>query len=275
MKVNAFPVEQLRWIGRMLKGLNLDVAAIEKDRKRRFAYICIGLSLPVIVGFTVVDFIEGDLLEAVINILMALIFIVGLVAIKKYSADQWVYRVGVLLLCTVFVYNVLIGSGKGTAIYWLFSFPLVFVFFLGKKEGGIYTAVFILMLCFVMINPLSFDIYPYDLAVSMRFLVSLLLVGLMAYGLEVSREKYFRLMFTEHDKLTVEKGKLEKAMREIKTLSGLIPICSSCKQVRDDKGFWHQVEAFVGDHSNARFSHGICPDCYQRLYPDFLDKVDD
>ena len=246
----------------------MDVAAIERDRKRRFAYICACLSLPVILGFTVVDIIEGDLVEILINILMAVIFIVGIVAIKRWNDAQWIYRVGVLLLCAVFVYNVVVGSGKGTAIYWLFSFPLVFVFFLGKKEGSAYTLLFILVLSVILINPLSFDIYPYDLAVSMRFLASLLLVGLMAYGLEVSREKYFQLMSKKHEILIVEKHKLEKAMSEIKTLSGLIPICSSCKKVRDDEGFWHQVEVFVRDRSNAQFSHGICPDCGKRLYPD-------
>ncbi|MBI5557102.1 MAG: response regulator [Deltaproteobacteria bacterium] len=65
---------------------------------------------------------------------------------------------------------------------------------------------------------------------------------------------------------------LRQASEQIKTLKGFIPICASCKNVRDDKGFWHQVESYISKHSDAEFSHGICPDCAQKLYPDFLTK---
>jgi PAS domain S-box-containing protein len=62
--------------------------------------------------------------------------------------------------------------------------------------------------------------------------------------------------------------KLEKAMHEIKQLQGIIPICASCKKIRDDKGAWNQLEAYISEHSEARFSHGICPECAARLYPE-------
>ncbi len=61
---------------------------------------------------------------------------------------------------------------------------------------------------------------------------------------------------------------LNNAMKEIKTLQGIIPICAHCKNIRDDKGLWSQVEVYVRDHSEAEFSHGICPDCMRVLYPD-------
>ncbi|MCJ7600252.1 MAG: PAS domain S-box protein [Desulfobulbaceae bacterium] len=62
--------------------------------------------------------------------------------------------------------------------------------------------------------------------------------------------------------------KLTKALEEIKTLKGILPICSSCKKIRDDKGYWQQIEAYIGQHSGAEFTHGICPDCARKLYPD-------
>jgi hypothetical protein len=64
-------------------------------------------------------------------------------------------------------------------------------------------------------------------------------------------------------------NELNKALSEIKHLKGIIPICSSCKKIRDDKGYWHQVESYIRDHSEVDFSHGICPDCIKKLYPDF------
>ncbi len=57
---------------------------------------------------------------------------------------------------------------------------------------------------------------------------------------------------------------LKEALTKVKTLSGLIPICASCKKIRDDKGFWKQVEIYISEHSDADFSHGICPDCYEK-----------
>jgi PAS domain S-box-containing protein len=67
-------------------------------------------------------------------------------------------------------------------------------------------------------------------------------------------------------------SKLQKALSEIKQLSGLLPICASCKKIRNDEGYWEQIENYIRDHSEAEFSHGICPDCAKRLYPELYKK---
>jgi PAS domain S-box-containing protein len=67
--------------------------------------------------------------------------------------------------------------------------------------------------------------------------------------------------------------KLQDSIAQIRTLSGLIPICSSCKKIRDDKGYWNEVERYIGQHSEAEFTHGICPDCMKKLYPEYADEV--
>lgn len=61
---------------------------------------------------------------------------------------------------------------------------------------------------------------------------------------------------------------LQKAFSEIKVLRGFLPICASCKRIRDDKGAWNQIESYIKEHSEAEFSHGICPECAKKLYPD-------
>ena len=66
-------------------------------------------------------------------------------------------------------------------------------------------------------------------------------------------------------------GELQDALQQVKLLSGILPICASCKRIRDEGGNWHQVEVYVRDHSEADFSHSICPDCVRKLYPDFAD----
>ena len=62
-------------------------------------------------------------------------------------------------------------------------------------------------------------------------------------------------------------AKLRETLAEVKTLSGLLPICASCKHIRDDKGYWHQVEAYIQQHSAAVFTHALCPKCAQKIYP--------
>ena len=78
-----------------------------------------------------------------------------------------------------------------------------------------------------------------------------------------------RRMEEEREKMVLE---LQGALAKVKTLSGLLPICASCKKIRNDKGYWNQIEGYIMEHSDATFSHGICPDCAQRLYPDHFKK---
>jgi FixJ family two-component response regulator len=66
-------------------------------------------------------------------------------------------------------------------------------------------------------------------------------------------------------------SELRDALAEVKTLSGLLPICASCKKIRDDKGYWNQIEVYIRKHSGAEFSHGICPDCARKLYPEIFN----
>jgi hypothetical protein len=73
----------------------------------------------------------------------------------------------------------------------------------------------------------------------------------------------------ERERLLVD---LQKAAAEIRTLQGLLPICSSCKRVRDDTGYWNQIETYISAHADVRFSHGLCPECARRLYPEVFGQ---
>lgn len=67
-------------------------------------------------------------------------------------------------------------------------------------------------------------------------------------------------------------AELEETLSKVKTLSGLLPICAGCKKIRDDEGNWHQIEVYITNHSEADFSHGLCPDCLKEIYSDFYDN---
>jgi PAS domain S-box-containing protein len=68
----------------------------------------------------------------------------------------------------------------------------------------------------------------------------------------------------EKEKLILE---LREALKQVKTLRGFLPICASCKKIRDDQGYWQKIESYIRDHSDLEFSHGICPECAKKLYP--------
>lgn len=65
---------------------------------------------------------------------------------------------------------------------------------------------------------------------------------------------------------------LQKALAEVKALSGLLPICSHCKKIRDDQGYWNQIESYIASHSAAEFTHGICPECARQFFPEIFER---
>jgi hypothetical protein len=86
-------------------------------------------------------------------------------------------------------------------------------------------------------------------------------------GLKKPYSIMFRNLKKSEETLRREKDRLEQALSQIRTLKGLLPICANCKKIRDDKGYWNQIETYIHAHSEAKFSHGICPECMNKLYP--------
>src|SRR5262249_45061008 len=93
--------------------------------------------------------------------------------------------------------------------------------------------------------------------------------------LEAANQTLIQNLTTARDELEhrVEErtGELREALSKVKVLSGLLPICSSCKKIRDDQGYWNQMELYIREHSEAEFTHSLCPECAQKLFPGFGD----
>jgi len=102
-------------------------------------------------------------------------------------------------------------------------------------------------------------------------LIILIVIGLTGLVInayqKVLRGQQEELLIS-HQQLEARNAALATALKDVKQLSGLLPICASCKKIRDDQGYWQQIEQYVQEHSDAYFSHGICPECQERLYPD-------
>jgi DNA-binding NtrC family response regulator len=132
-------------------------------------------------------------------------------------------------------------------------FPVVIL----TSHGGEELAVQALKsgaLDYVVKSPEAFDTMPYMVKRALR---------------EWSLIQEHKQTEAEREKLIVE---LTEALAKVKKLSGLIPICSSCKKIRDDNGYWNKLEKYLQEHSDATLSHGLCPDCMKNLYPEYNNK---
>lgn len=76
-----------------------------------------------------------------------------------------------------------------------------------------------------------------------------------------------------HEELKKLNSELAEALNKVKLLSGFLPICANCKKIRDDSGYWNQIEKYISEHSEAAFTHSICPDCFEKLYSKELGEI--
>ncbi len=115
--------------------------------------------------------------------------------------------------------------------------------------------------------------------INMLTLIALISVFIIYLGIVLARmisnlNKEIANRMRSENLVQQEKKKLSEALTKLKVLSGLLPICVSCKKIRDDAGYWNQIENYISEHSNAEFTHGICPECSEKLYPEFQDDLD-
>jgi hypothetical protein len=228
--------------------------------KRLFLSFCILLMIPAILIFGIIDLFTGRLLEAglvfgVITMLVALVVLLG-----RNRRFNLILRLIVTFLNLILFYELYIGGGGGSAFLWFFLLPSSTIFLLGFKEGVIWMSAMIVIMSVMLFGKIGHE-YSFDLA--SRFVAIFSTISILAAILENLRDRYLR-------QLIEDKDKLQKALDEIRVLKGMVPICASCKRIRDDKGFWTRIEAYMKKHSDVEFSHGICPECAQKMYPSKL-----
>lgn len=81
-----------------------------------------------------------------------------------------------------------------------------------------------------------------------------------------------RKLYRAKEQINKKKDELETIIAKNRLLHGMLPICAACKKIRDDKGYWQEVEAYISDHTDTEFSHGICDECAHKLYPEYFKK---
>ncbi len=146
-----------------------------------------------------------------------------------------------LILMDIMLEGEMGGIEASERITRLMDVPVVFITCLSDKH---------VLDRIIETNPYGYILKPYN-ASELRFAIE---IALVKFNAKKEREGLI--------------ARLETALEEIRKLSGLLPICSSCKNIRDEKGDWHSIENYIRTHSEANFTHSICPECKPKIYPE-------
>jgi hypothetical protein len=173
-----------------------------------------------------------------------------------------------------FTISILFALVIGFLDYWMgfeyrmkifYLMPISYAtWFIGKKTGIVFsTWPAITMLYSVVVSGKNYgnaSIEIWDIAMYLAFFI---IVTLLLSKLRITMQQRAGLI-----------TKLQNALDAVKELSGILPICANCKKIRDDEGYWHDVDVYISRHTKAEFTHGICKECANKLYPSLFDKIE-
>jgi hypothetical protein len=252
---------------------------VDERRKHIFLVFSIFISIPFISLFAIDDLMSNRMAEGIFIFIIIAILILNIFAIKYIACIERIYQFSVFLVLLLLGYELAIGGGDGYAFLWFYFYPLAIFYLLGKKEGLLWVLISLFVSGFLFLTPIF---YEYEIGISIRFLITYSILIVLSFGLESARHRYYEKLLHEKRLLEIaladrkllekEQGKLIEELREalekIKTLRGLLPICSHCKKIRDSKGYWNNLEAYIQEHSDVLFSHSLCSECSDELYAD-------
>jgi len=197
------------------------------------------------------------------------IILYGLTFYMNHKRKRELAKIWLLSIYTLHLFvltKIIFSAATGVHYYYMVLPPISFLIFnYNQVLEKILACVFPIAM-FVLCDSLDFFSPLVSLSAETSKMIHLSSILFMFIGLIFIIYLFSNDIKENEDTLEESIRNLEQAMSEIKTLKGLIPICSTCKKIRDDKGFWNNLEAHIQKHSHATFSHGICPDCADEMY---------
>jgi len=211
-------------------------------------------------GIGAMAFVEKHYLLFAADYSMGVTLVIMYWWIRRYGDTRIPGIIYVVMMTCFYSFLVGIGGVHQTAYVWSFSYPMFSIFVLGSKKGIFASMLFLLLVSLIFFLGQHVDyISTYSIDLIVRFVGVFLVISLFIFIMEKTREK-------TQEALTAANKELRESLNEVQILSGLLPICAKCKKIRDDKGYWNQLEGYIQKHSDAEFSHSICPDCAEALY---------
>ena len=262
-----------------MKSDTFDISNLEYSIKNNFIekmlflWIIMGILLYIIteIRALMIGWVIRDLIY---TILMALIIIVFLFRKKIKPAHKAFFLISINLIIAVSG-TVTLGMFAGGIFFFQLT-AFIAALFYSKKT--VWTLIFIMILyltvlsyCFttgIISIKQSAESLIRNPMIWVTFISTLTGYFIFASQILITYLHEIRQLLNE---ISRQRDKLSKAMDEINQLNKLLPICASCKKIKDDSGYWNKVEKYIEDHSGATFTHGLCPDCAKKLYPDEYD----
>lgn len=273
----------LAWVG------DLPQEGTEKLRRHHFTIFLV-LGLPVLLSFAIYHLAYGNLIIGWATLTLSASAALARFLLRNLSSGLVLYRINAFLFGAMLLFFMSVGGPSGSKALWAFTFPLITNFLLGRREGSAWGAIlFLAAQPLLWATVLGLPTFAYDREFALRYAVVYLVIMGVAYWFEFLRQHYRAGMEREQRRLLEKQSRLEaemasrmeaeaarealilelrEALGKVKMLSGLLPICASCKKIRDDQGRWLQVETYVRDRSEAEFTHGICPECSHKFRQD-------
>ena len=261
------------WLSGVLGNTPGDPYALDQNRRRQMLIMLSILGIIAVTALAALAMVQHDMILAGID--LALLVSLAVILIWSRHTKQVSALALAGLIVMGFLFLALLGyGGVGRAAHlWSFTFPMMSLFLLGARRGSILSLAYLGLAALLLFPGRSFELVAdYPVSFSLRYISAYFTVFVMSLVLESLREVAFRRMQEyrrEQERLVKE---LREKVAEVRTLRGILPICSNCRKVRNDQGYWQRVELYVQTHSEARFSHGICPDCMRELYPELQDE---
>ncbi len=220
------------------------------------------MATAILTGFVYQLYINEAWLGLYANIFTTVIIILNLIYFRL-SGNLSHYKLTVTSLAGVFfLYLAATGGFQNTGLLWCYIFPPLSFYLLGQRTGLIINVLIIAGYGVIFYFPGSpLYIAGYNPAYPFRFILSMIFTAIVVLFLEYSRERAKQ----RQNELIIE---LKDALAEVKTISGLLPICTECKKIRNDSGYWDQLEEYLERHSDAELTHSLCDECADRLYGD-------
>lgn len=216
-------------------------------------------------------FIEGNNFIVILNSVMLIVFTSVFFYLRISKDVTKASTVGVWICFFFFLFLADRGGTQNTAILWILIFPVISIFFLGTKKGSFLSILLALgvVLVFAFGNT-TLVTSSYSTAFQVRIMAVYTIIATLAViSEELRRRIYEQLSQSNLDKKEAI-DKLNKSIKEIKTLQDILPICMHCKNIRDDDGYWFAVEKYLTERTEVQLSHALCPSCAKEHYSKYL-----
>jgi PAS domain S-box-containing protein len=200
-------VKKVSAISRFLTGS--EALDANEERRRLITFFFLMFGIPVLYTFGILHLMSADYMEGILDIAAGVMLTISLVYLRYLQEGLVIYRINIALIGSLFLYFIFMGGDYGSRMLWMYTFPLVALFLLGKKEGLLWTLIVLFLSVIILFDPYStFGTFHYQYEVKTRFLISFMLVIVLTYIYESVRQSFQEGMERERAELREERDKL-------------------------------------------------------------------